>query len=86
LEKTRPGGGSLFSWLIEGKMTAPAERIRIMRERRGLRELRPIVPDARSETIRRRVAAQVAGLSRDSELEALDWIERVSEFDADAAR
>jgi hypothetical protein len=70
-------------------MAAPAERMRIMRERRrrrGLRELRLMVPDARSETIRRRVAAQVAGLSRDSELEALDWIEGVSEFDADEAR
>jgi hypothetical protein len=64
-------------------MTAPAERIRIMR---GLRELRLMVPDARSETIRDRVAAQVAGLSRDSELEALDWIEKVSEFDDAWAR
>jgi hypothetical protein len=70
-------------------MTAPAERMRIMRERRrrrGLRELRLIVPDARSETIRSRIAAQVARLSRKSELEALDWIEEVSEFDADEAR
>jgi hypothetical protein len=63
--------------------------MRMMRERRrrrGLRELRLIVPDARSETIRSRVAAQVARLSRDSEREALDWIERVSEFDTDEAR
>jgi hypothetical protein len=70
-------------------MAAPAERMRIMRERRrrqGLRELRLIVPDARSETTRSRVAAQVAGLRRDSELEALDWIEGVFEFDADEAR
>jgi Protein of unknown function (DUF3018) len=70
-------------------MAAPAERMRMMRERRrrrGLRELRLIVPDARSETIRSRVAAQVARLSRDSEREALDWIERVSEFDTDEAR
>jgi hypothetical protein len=70
-------------------MAAPAERMRMMRERhrrRGLRELRLIVPDARSETIRSRVAAQVARLSRDSEQEALDWIERVSEFDTDEAR
>ena len=52
----------------------------------GLRELRLIVPDARSETIRSRIAAQVARLSRKSELEALDWIEEVSEFDADEAR
>jgi len=70
-------------------MAAPAERMRIMRElrrRRGLRELRLVVPDARSETIRSRVAAQVARLSRDSEREVLDWIERVSEFDTDEAR
>jgi hypothetical protein len=60
--------------------------MRERRRRRGLRELRLIVPDPRSETIRSRVAAQVAGLSRDSELEALDWIETVSEFDADEAR
>ena len=77
------------SQLIEDGMAAPAERMRIMRERRrrrGLRELRLIVPDARSETIRSRIAAQVARLSRKSELEALDWIEEVSEFDADEAR
>jgi Protein of unknown function (DUF3018) len=70
-------------------MAAPAERMRMMRERRrrrGLRELRLTVPDARSETVRRRVAAQVAHLTRGSELEALDWIEGVSEFDADEAR
>jgi hypothetical protein len=77
------------SRLTEDGMTAPAERMRIMRERRrrrGLRELRLIVPDARSETIRSRIAAQVARLSRKSELEALDWIEGVYEFDADEAR
>jgi hypothetical protein len=60
--------------------------MRERRRRRGLRELRLVVPDARSETIRSRIAAQVARLSRDSELEALDWIEAVSEFDADEAR
>lgn len=70
-------------------MNAPAERMRIMRERRrrrGLRELRLMVPDARSKAIRSRIAAQVARMSRDSELEALDWIEEVSEFEADEAR
>jgi hypothetical protein len=75
--------------VTEDEMAPPAERMRIMRElrrRRGLRELRLVVPDARSETIRSRVAAQVARLSRDSEREALDWIERVSEFDTDEAR
>jgi hypothetical protein len=70
-------------------MTAPAERMKSMRARRrrnGLREVRLVVPDARSAAIRRRVAAQVARLSRDSEREALEWIEAVSEFDTDAAR
>ena len=64
-------------------MTA-AERMRAMRERRnvrGLRELRLIVPDARSKAIRRRIARAVAGLNRVRELEALGWIEAVSEFD-----
>jgi Protein of unknown function (DUF3018) len=64
-------------------MTA-AERMKAMRERRrarGLRELRLVVPDARSKAIRRRIAKQVAGLDRIKELAALDWIEAVSEFD-----
>jgi hypothetical protein len=55
-----------------------------MRERRrarGLRELRIIVPDARSKAVRRRVAKAVARLDRAGELEALRWIEAVSEFD-----
>lgn len=70
-------------------MTAPAERMKAMRARRrtnGLREVRLVVPDARSAAIRRRVAAQVARLSRDSERDALEWIEAVSEFDSDASR
>jgi hypothetical protein len=69
-------------------MTA-AERMKIMRARRrarGLRELRLVVPDARSRSVRRRVAASVARLDRRSEAEALKWIEAVSTFDADAAR
>jgi hypothetical protein len=67
-------------------MTEPAERMRMMRARRrgrGLRELRLVVPDARSEAVRRRIATQVAKLHPDSEREALAWIEAVSEFDAD---
>ncbi len=65
-------------------MAAPAERMKAMRERRkadGLRELRLVVLDARTARARRRVAAQVAGLSRRSEEDALAWIESVSEFD-----
>jgi len=70
-------------------MSAPAERMKSMRARRranGLREVRLVVPDARSAAIRRRVAAQVARLSRESEREALEWIEAVSKFDSNAAR
>jgi hypothetical protein len=65
-------------------MTLPAERMKAMRERRsvrGLRELRLIVPDARSKAVRRRVAKQVAGLDRARELDALGWMEAVSVFD-----
>ena len=66
-------------------MAAPAERMRMMRQRRrarGLRELRLVIPDPRLRSIRRRVAVQVAGLDRSGEDEALRWIEAVSEFDA----
>ena len=67
-----------------GNAMAAADRMRAMRERRharGLRELRLVVPDARSKAIRRRVAREVAGLDRARELAALGWIEAVSEFD-----
>ena len=70
-------------------MAKPAERMRMMRARRrrqGLRELRLVVPDARSEAVRKRIAAQVAKLDPDSERDALLWIEAVSEFDADEPR
>ena len=66
-------------------MPAPAERMRMMRERRrkrGLRELRLVVPDSRLRSVRRRVAAQVSRLVQSSEEDALSWIEAVSEFDA----
>ena len=65
-------------------MARAAERMKAMRERRrqrGLRELRLVVPDARSKAVRRRVARQVAALDRADELEALKWIEAVAEFD-----
>jgi hypothetical protein len=69
---------------MEKTMAAPAERMRAMRDRRrrrGLRELRLIVPDAASKAVRRRVAKQVAGLDQTDELDALKWIEAVSELD-----
>ncbi len=66
-------------------MARTAERMKAMRERRrtrGLRELRLVVPDARSKAVRKRVAKQVAGLDRRLELDAMRWTESVSEFDA----
>jgi hypothetical protein len=74
---------------MEKSMAIPAERMKSMRQRRrarGLRELRLIVADPRSRAVRRRVARQVAGLDADHERDALNWIEAISEFDADAAR
>ncbi len=65
-------------------MVQAAERMKAMRERRrarGLKELRLVVPDPRSRTVRRRVARQVAALDPSRELEALKWIETVAEFD-----
>jgi antidote-toxin recognition MazE-like antitoxin len=66
-------------------MAAPAERMKTMRERRrkrGLRELRLMVPDPRLKSIRNRVAAQVVRLDRQDEERALRWIESVSDLDA----
>jgi len=66
-------------------MAEASERMRAMRERRraqGMRELRLIVPDARSPVIRQRIARQVARLDPGEEREAMRWIEAVSEFDA----
>jgi len=66
-------------------MAHAAERMKAMRERRragGLRELRLVIPDARSKAVRKRIAKQVAALDRSSESEAMRWTESVSEFDA----
>ena len=70
-------------------MAPPADRMKKMRARRralGLRELRLVVPDARSKSVRRRIAKQVARLKPEHERDALRWIETVSEFDADETR
>jgi hypothetical protein len=56
--------------------------MRVRRRRRGLHELRLVVPNPRLRSVRKRVAAQIAGLDRGREDEALNWIETVSEFDA----
>jgi len=62
-----------------------AEWMKAMRERRrarGLRELRLVLPDARSASVRQRVAAQVGRLQPSSEDGALRWIEgAVSDVD-----
>ena len=66
-------------------MPGPADRMRMMRERRrkqGRRELRLDVPDPRLRSVRKRVAAQVVRLDQRNENDALSWIEKVSEFDA----
>jgi len=65
-------------------LVAAAERMKAMRDRwraHGLRELRLVVPDARSKAIRRRVAREVAGLDPAFERAVLGWIEALSEFD-----
>ena len=70
-------------------MALPAERMKAMRERRrqrGLRELRLVVPDARSPAVRRRVAKEVAALNQANEKDALDWIEAVYQLDNDETR
>ena len=41
-----------------------------------------MIPDPRLQSVRKRVAAQVARLDRGSEDEALSFIEAMSEFDA----
>ena len=73
-------------YLPECTVAEPAERMKMMRARRrrqGLRELRLVVPDARSQAVRSRIATQIAKLSPNSERDAALWIEAVSEFDAD---
>ena len=73
----------------ENRMAQPAERMKNMRARRlrlGLREVRLIVADARSEAVRDRLAAQVAKLDPAGERDALLWIQAVSEFDTDESR
>lgn len=64
-------------------MAAVAERMREMRRRRreqGLREVRLLIPDARSRAVRERIAQQVARLDPSNEEDALRRIESVLEF------
>jgi hypothetical protein len=65
-------------------MTGTAQRMKALRERRrmaGLREVRLVLPDARLDSTRRRIAEQVARLDPAVEEDAMRWIEAVSEFD-----
>ena len=77
---------------IEGGPTMPAssaERMRALRLRRrarGTREIRIVVPDARLEDVRARVADSVSRLDRRHEADTLRWIEAVSEFDETETR
>ncbi len=55
-------------------MIMPVEPTKVIRDSLA-------VPDARSPSVRERLATQVAALDPDVEAEALRWIEAVSEFD-----
>jgi hypothetical protein len=70
-------GGVYFSRDTADAMEAPAQMIPYPRSRFP----KAICPNARLGAVRRRVAGEVAVLNPDSELEALYWIEGVSEFD-----
>jgi hypothetical protein len=59
--------------------------MRERRRRQGVRELRLTVPDVRQETVRARIAAQVARLDPSQESEALSFVEAISKFDASDA-
>lgn len=64
--------------------TSPAQRMRAMRKRQReaqRREIRLTVPDARLRQVRERIADSVARLDPAAEVEALRWIEAVSDFD-----
>jgi hypothetical protein len=65
-------------------MPGPAERMKAMRARRRAqqsRELRLILPDARTRAVRQRIARQSMALNEASEAAALAWLESVAEFD-----
>lgn len=71
------GGGVYFSRDTVDAMEAPGQMIPYPQSRFP----NAVCPNARLETLRSRVAGEVAALNPDSELDALDWIEGVAEFD-----
>ena len=69
--------------------TSPAQRMRATRKRQReaqRREIRQTLPDARLRQVHERVADSVARLDPAAEVEALRWIEAVSDFDGRPAR
>ena len=65
-------------------MAGAAERMKAMRARRnlrGVREVRLTAPDARLVSVRTRIAKQCSSLSAPHEVEAMAWVEAVSELD-----
>jgi hypothetical protein len=62
-------------------MTKRTNSSRKKRIQPGWREIRLIVPDARSPSVRRRIAAEVAALDPKKEEDAMRWIEAVSRRD-----
>ena len=70
-------------------MAEAAERMKRLRQRRrerGLRALRLVVPDHRSEQMRRELAEPVARLDPQDAEDVMKWIEAVSEYGDDASR
>jgi hypothetical protein len=59
--------------------------LRARRRAKGLREIRLLVPDVKSEAFRRELARQVASLDPQDEAEVMRWIEDVGEFYEDDA-
>lgn len=69
-------------------MAKAAERMRAMRARwrdSTIRDVRLRAADARSDAIKRLVAAQVAALDPADEEDSLRWIEAVGDWEPDAA-
>ena|SRR6478735_3794189 len=64
-------------------MAAAAERMKSLRQRRRashLREVRLVVPDARSPEVRKKAAMALAALDPRDEAEAIAFIEAVSHY------
>ena len=62
---------------------AEEPKLREGRRTRRVHGLRLAVLDASSQAVRRRIAAQIAGLNLEDERDALAWNEAVSDFDSE---